>query len=85
MKTIKKYSLIILVAIGFVACEGKVVDDYDNAGLTEKEQAHTRALIDSSLVKLRNELALADSIANSEMRKEISALREEVKSLKEKK
>ena len=40
----------------FFSCEGKELDDNDNFGLTEKEVSHTRSIIDSSLVKFKNEI-----------------------------
>jgi hypothetical protein len=85
MKTIKFYSIIGLAILGLAACEGRSDEGYDNAGLSEAELAHTRALIDSSLKIMKHDLYLADSLADSEMKKEIKALKDEIDSLKKKK
>jgi hypothetical protein len=85
MKTIKFYSILTIVLLGLAACEGHNDDGYDNAGLSDAEQAHTRAIIDSALVVLKRDLAKADSLADGELRKEITLLREEIESLKKKK
>jgi hypothetical protein len=85
MKTIKFYFLITLAILGLAACEGHSDSGYDNAGLTAAEQAHTRAIIDSSLVALKRDLYKADSLADGEMKKEIKLLRDEIEALKKKK
>ncbi len=85
MKKIKFCGLIGLALVALIACEGRTDDGYDNAGLSEAEQTHTRALIDSSLVNLKRDFKVADSITHEELRKEIVLLKEEIASLKKKK
>ncbi len=70
---------------GLIACEGRSDDGYDNAGLSEAEQAHTRALIDSALVTLKRDLSAADTVTVNDLKKEISLLKEEIEKLKKKK
>ena len=85
MKTIKVYSILALAVIGLAACEGHSDEGYDNAGLSEAEVTHTRALIDSSLKVMKHDMYLADSTTTSDLRQEIKALKEEIEALKKKK
>lgn len=85
MRKLKFYSIISILVLGLLACEGNSDAGYDNAGLTEEEQADARKLIDSSLVDLKHELHKKDSITHEALKKEIRELKEEIATLKGKK
>jgi hypothetical protein len=80
---IKNSLMGIMIAVIFIACEGKSDPMVDNYGLDQKEMDKTRAKIDSMPSAIRRDYLKSDSLIHQDLKKEIMELKKEIASLKE--